>query len=253
MALCGGAWAVLQLGLFWANGAPPVFDPVTLGYGASAGLVLAVANLSLIECLTHLNVSLGSTIYRLNTIGVIVLSVLVLGEPAGAVKLAGIGCGLLAVWMLYDRRASRGDGPAAGLAIFLWLAVFASALRAVFGVVAKVGLNAGADADTALLIYALLWIPAGLAYARWREGGARLTATKAAYGAVSGALLFGTANSLIAAIQRGEVSTLAPIANLSFVVALAVSAALGMERLTGRKAAAIGCAALAIWLLAGAA
>jgi hypothetical protein len=36
---------------------------------------------------------------------------------------------------------------------------------------------------------------------------------------------------------------------MSFIVALLVAAALGMEQITGRKMLAIGCAALAIVLL----
>ena len=46
----------------------------TVGYGLIAGPVLALANILLIESLAHLDVSLGSTIYSLNTIGFVVLS-----------------------------------------------------------------------------------------------------------------------------------------------------------------------------------
>lgn len=248
VALCGAVWTLLQLALFGALDAQPALDATTLGYGTAAGVVLTVANLLLIESLSHLDVSLGSTIYRLNTIGVVILSVLVLHEAAGPMKLAGIGLGVGAVWLLYEHRVPL--DAARGMAFFLWLAIFASALRAIFGVVAKAGLSAGADGDTVLLIYAMTWVPAGLVYAWWREGGARITGPKLAYGAVSGILIFATANTLIAALKGGDVSTLAPIANLSFIVALLISAGLGMERLNVRKLAAVGLAGLAIVLLA---
>ena len=52
----------------------PTFDMTTVAYGLIASTVLALANILLITSLAHLDVSLGSTIYRLNTIGFVVLS-----------------------------------------------------------------------------------------------------------------------------------------------------------------------------------
>ena len=52
----------------------PTFDMTTVSYGLIAGPVLVLANILLIESLAHLDVSLASTIYRLNTIGIVVLS-----------------------------------------------------------------------------------------------------------------------------------------------------------------------------------
>ena len=51
-------------------------------------------------------------------------------------------------------------------------------------------------------------------------------------------------------IARGDVSIVVPIANLSFVVALILSAAMGMELFTRRKAEAMVLAGVAIYLLA---
>ncbi|MCP5093843.1 MAG: EamA/RhaT family transporter, partial [Gammaproteobacteria bacterium] len=73
---CGLVWTVLQLGLLAARDLAPAVDAVSVSYGIAAGVLVAAANLLLIESLKHLDVSLGSTIYRLNTIGVVVLSVL---------------------------------------------------------------------------------------------------------------------------------------------------------------------------------
>jgi uncharacterized membrane protein len=70
-----------------------------------------------------------------------------------------------------------------------------------------------------------------------------------AYACVSGLLVFLIVNFLIAAIARGEASVVIPIANLSFVAAMLISVALGMEHLSGRKITAIGCAMAAIGLL----
>jgi drug/metabolite transporter (DMT)-like permease len=71
---------------------------LTRGYGISAGISVAIANILLLESLRHMKVSLGSTIYRLNTIAVVLLSILLLGESITLIKLAGIGCGIVAVF-----------------------------------------------------------------------------------------------------------------------------------------------------------
>ncbi len=49
--------------------------------------------------------------------------------------------------------------------------------------------------------------------------------------------------------MSGEAGTVIPIANMSFVVAMVLSAALGMEALTFRKVCADLIACLAIFLL----
>lgn len=245
---CGVVWSVLQLGLFVVQGVEPLFDAPTLGYGITGGILVAVANIFLIESLSHLDVSLGSTIYRLNTIGVVILSFVLLDESVGILKAAGVLCGILAVLALYDRdQPGRSTKP---VKMFLWLVVSASLLRALFGIVAKAGIQAEADASTMLLIYALSWVLCGLIYAYFREKRVRITGKKIGYGLLSGVLLCVVANALILALERGEVSVVAPIANLSFIVALAISATIGLERLNVRKGFAIGGAGLSIFLLA---
>ena len=245
---CGVVWSALQLGFFVVQGVEPSFDSATLAYGIAGGILVAVANIFLIESLTHLDVSLGSTIYRLNTIGVVILSFVLLDESLGILKSAGVLCGVLSILALYDREQPRPSiGP---VQVFFWLAVSASLLRALFGIVAKAGIEADADAPTMLLVYALCWVFCGLIYAYLREKRIRMTWKKAVYGLLSGALLCVVANALILALDRGEVSVIAPIANLSFIVALVISATIGLERMTARKGFAIGGAGVSISLLA---
>ncbi len=243
----GLVWAVLQLLLLQAGGAALTLDSVTLVYGLAAGVALTLSNLLLIESLTHIEVSLGSTIYRLNTLGVVVLSVLFLQESMGFYKTAGIASGLLAILLLMQ--VTTGGIDLRLHRLFVGLAVLASLLRAIYGVVTKAALNQGADSDLLLLIAALCWIVGGAAYARFREGRFRLTGKKLAYGAVSGLLVTLIVNFLVMAVSLGEASVVIPIANLSFVAALLLAAALGWERLTPRKLSAVACAVLSIWLL----
>ena len=248
LAICGVTWTALQITYFYSQNVALIFDFVTIIYGLAAGIILALANLLLIESLTALNLSMGSTIYRLNTVAVVFLSLIILAEPMNALKSLGVIMAIAAVWMLHERADYQ--TLQSGLGVFIWIAIIASALRGIFAIIAKLGMAAGAHSDTALLIYAISWIPAGLIYAIWREDNIRVTTPKIAYGVISGTLLCMTANFIIFAIARGDVSTVVPIANLSFVVALCLSAAFGMELFTRRKAGALVSATAAIYLLA---
>ena len=248
LAICGVTWTALQITYFCSQNVALIFDFVTLIYGLAAGIILALANLLLIESLTALNLSMGSTIYRLNTVAVVFLSLIILAEPMNALKSLGVIMAIAAVWMLHERADYQ--TLQSRLGVFIWIAIIASALRGIFAIIAKLGMAAGAHSDTALLIYAISWIPAGLIYAIWREDNIRVTTPKIAYGVISGTLLCMTANFIIFAIARGDVSTVVPIANLSFVVAFCLSAAFGMELFTRRKAGALVSATAAIYLLA---
>lgn len=244
----GVVWGLLQLLVLEMRGEQFALDSSSLGFGVAAGVMVTLSNLLLLECLTHLNVSLGSTIYRLNTVGVVILSYLFLGESMSVVKLIGIGFGVVAVLYLYRDHPARAGLHALGL--FFWVAVCAALLRAGFGVTFKAGLSEGAHAPTMMLIAALSWIVGGLCYALVRERRVRITRKKLGYSVLSGLLVFAIVNSLILALERGQASVVVPIANLGFVVALAMSVAVGMEQFTMRKIVATICAAVSIFLLA---
>ncbi|MCU7856203.1 MAG: DMT family transporter [Candidatus Thiodiazotropha sp. (ex Lucinoma borealis)] len=244
----GVVWLLLQSLTIILDDSRFLPDTVTLGYGLTAGIILALSNILLIEGLTQTDVSVGSTIYRLNTIGVVLLSVVFLQEPLGWLKMAGISSGVLAVLLLMHQSHAVEMGRM--VTLYVWLVVLASLLRAVYGVISKVGLNQGADTDSMLLIAALCWVIGGALYALLREGRFRLTRKKTAYALVSGLLVYLIVNFLLAAIARGEASVVIPIANLSFIAALLISVVLGMERLSVKKLTAVLCAIGSIWLLA---
>ena len=239
---------VLQLTYLTITDTQIRLDEVTILYGLLTGAFLVLANILLIESLTGLDVSLGSMIYRLNTIGVVAISFILLAEDVGVFKLLGIGIGVAAVLILY-RRSDGGDTVPIPVLFFV-MAVAASAFRAIYGVVSKVALEQGAAAEGLLVIAAISWIVGGFAYAALREKRVRITGKKAAYAVVSGTLAFAVVNALIEALKSGEASVVVPIANLSFAIAMLLSVFLGMEQLSSRKYIAIGCAALSVFLMA---
>ena len=253
MYICGIGiiWTLLQLTMFTVNDKPIILNDATLYYGIAAGIAVALANILLLESLTHLDVSLGATIYRLNTIGVVVLSFLFLGESLGWMKSAGILFGVIGVLILYKRGKNIPVEEAANLArVFLIVAMLAAIVRASYGVISKAGISEGGQPATMMLISSICWIIGGFLYALLREKRVRISLDKLRYSALSGVLIFMIVNFLIAALERGEASVLVPIANMSFVVAMAVSVMLKMEHLTKRKMAAVACAAFSIFLLA---
>jgi drug/metabolite transporter (DMT)-like permease len=229
---------------------PFTWDIQAAGWGLAAGAVLLLANALLIESLGRINVSLGSTIYRLNTIAVVLFAVAFLHETLTIEKTAGILLGIVAVVMLYQR-GGRGDSDRLVLAS-LWIAVVASLLRAAFGVISKAGLLDGTDPFLFLVYIGAGWTIAAIVYGLVRRRSVGSTSAVLRYGLVCGTLVCLVASFLLLGLRSGEASIVIPIANMSFVIALLTSAALRMERLTRRKLVAVACAAGAIGLLTGA-
>ena len=243
----GLVWMLLLLIDVSIRGDTIDFNSTGINYGLVAGFFVAVANILLLESLRHMEVSLGSTIYRLNTIAVVILSVIFLGEVMSLLKLSGIACGFVAVILLYRHQTSKGSHRE--LKLGLALVLIGALCRAIYGVVTKAGLVAGSDMDLLLLMSALCWVASGIFYARFVEHRYALTRTKIGYSILSGCLVYGIVRTLLSALSLGEASVVITIANLSFLMALLVALLLKMERISGRKILAMGFAVSAIALL----
>ena len=243
----GVVWCVLQTAALAMGEEVLIVDATSIRYGLFAGLCLTLSNLLLLESLTHINISLGSTVYRLNTIGVVVMAFLFLGEALGGIKLLGVGLGIVAVGLLYrpDPTAMAQENRGRFLPFFL-MAVAASLFRAGYGVITRGGIVHQADPQTMLLLCALSWIVGGAFYARLREGRFRLTKKKLGYALVSGVLVFLVVDFLMLAVKYGEASIVIPIANMSFVMAMLLSVVLRFEPFSLRKGVAMVVACLAI-------
>ena len=243
----GVVWCVLQTAALAMGEEGLIVDATSIRYGLFAGLCLTLSNLLLLESLTHINISLGSTVYRLNTIGVVVMAFLFLGEALGGIKLLGVGLGIVAVGLLYrpDPTAMSEENRGRFLPFFL-MAVAASLFRAGYGVITRGGIVHQADPQTMLLLCALSWIVGGAIYARLREGRFRLTKKKVGYALVSGVLVFLVVDFLMLAVKYGEASIVIPIANMSFVMAMLLSVLLRFEPFSLRKGVAMVVACLAI-------
>jgi drug/metabolite transporter (DMT)-like permease len=248
----GCVWVILQVS--WMSFGNLAFDLEieTLGYGIVAAIFVTVSNILLLECLTHLPISMASTIYRLNTIPLVILAFLVLGESLDAFKIAGVLAGIMTVFLLYRPERESG-GHDRHFILFLALVILASLIRALYGIVTKAGVDAGGDPNTMMLLAAIGWCIGGLAYARFREHRVVITRDKLAFIAVAGGLVFAVVWLLTTALTLGDASVVVPLANMGFIAAFVFSVILKLERLDARKLAAVALAAVAVALLAQAA
>jgi drug/metabolite transporter (DMT)-like permease len=244
----GIIWTFLQVIVLNIQGISFSYDFVSISYGLAAGLLLTASNILLLESLSHIEVSLGSTIYRLNTIGVVILSFFVLHEPLGTFKSVGIICGLIAVLLLFNK--GENTYQHINFTIFFLIAVAASLIRASYGIITKMGILSNAEPNIMLLLISLSWIIGGAFYAKLRERRFKITRKKITYSVVSGILVFLIVNCLMLALEHGQASIVIPIANMSFVFALFISIYLKMELLTFRKCCAVGFAVVSVILLA---
>jgi len=243
----GITWTILQLLFMQAENVPFVAEINTIKYGLFAGVLLTASNIFLIESLTYINVSLGSTVYRLNTIGVVILSFLVLNESVGASKIFGIILGIIAVLLMYGvGKTSDISGKSTA---FFWLVICASLFRALYGVVSKAGLTAKADPQSILLLVALCWVVGGAFYARFVEKRFVVTKKKIVYSFLSGFMVFCIVNFLMIGLKNEQASIVIPVANMGFIVALFVSLALKIEKLDVKKSVAVCLALFSILLL----
>jgi len=145
--------------------------------------------------------------------------------------------GILAVMLLFQKKHHSSSDF--NFSLFFGLSIFASGLRALYGVTSKWALMHNADPDLMLLTVSFCWIAGGVLYAAFKENRIVFTGKKALYSLVSGILVFLIVNFLMVALEYGEASVVIPIANMSFILALAVSVTLKMEKLTMLKIAAV--------------
>ena len=147
----GIVWGALQLGYVIYTDATTSFDSVTLSWGLAAAICVTVSNLLLLECMGHLPISMASTIYRLNTVPLVVFAFLFLGEDIDLVRSAGIALGIVTVLVLYTP-GLQGSDRAKLSGVFFALIIVASVIRALYGTFTKAGVNAGADPDAMILL-----------------------------------------------------------------------------------------------------
>lgn len=212
-----------------------------------SGIASASANLLLIESLARVEVGVGSTIYRLNLIWVILLAVLFLNEQLTPAKVMALLLGATSIALL---SASTGS---VSMRAFAWsgmrLLLLASVLRALMGIFYKLALSAGMGANELMLVSASCWIALGLAYAML-TGQAKAPMAWNTSVLLSGLLVCGIAFFLSQALSYSQASIALPISQFNFVGTALLGLLLLNETFTVRKGIGLAAACCAVLLLA---
>ena len=218
-------------------------------WGMGAGLFVFVALYNFARALKSGSVSVIAPIFRLSFTVTTALAVLLLGEPLGGWKLAGLAAALAAVWLLLggDARAATASGAARPA---LTRALVAMAAMGVANVLYKIGAAAGGAPATFIAGQAIVFMPLATAFAWKVDGGIRPPRAGWRYGATAAALFLIALVMLFESLTRGEASMLVPITQMGFVVTAAVGVLFLGEPITARKACGLTCALAALAMLA---
>ena len=216
-------------------------------YALLAGGASAAANIMLIDCLARVDVGVGSTVYRLNLVWVMILSFLFLDESLTVAKMAAMTLGLLAILLL--------SGVSSGLSLkaivqpAFKVLLLASVLRALMGFFYKLALADGMGQKELLVVSGVCWIVAGVASA-WpsRQDGPVIAYSR--WVLLSGVLVCGIVFFLSRALACTDASVAVPISQFNFVGTAALGIILFNEPLTLRKGAGLAAACVAVLLLA---
>ena len=237
-----------------------VFAPVMLGYalvrdelhfvpaaawGAAAGFCVFVGFSNFALSLREGAVSVNAPIFRLSFTITAALAVLVLGEPAGAMKVAGLALALLATWLLLGGGSPAGASRRS-LAQVLTATVFFGFAYFFY----KLGVMHGALPATMVVSQAAVFFPLATGWG-WRDRRGFAPPRAGWPYAVGAALLLAFAFMLLAnGLVAGQASVVVPVAQMGFVV----TAAAGMfwlgEAKSARKLAGLALAAGALICLA---
>jgi drug/metabolite transporter (DMT)-like permease len=249
IALIGLVWSCFYLVLGTLSGGIH-FDNTTLLYGLVSGGVLLAANIFLLEGFKGVDASVGSTIYRLNFMVVIVLAPIFLAEHLTLWKVVGLMFAIASVFLMSWSQGPNQGTKSQALLLFIILVIMASIFRGLMGFFYKVGAMHGVDYNSFLLINALFWLIGGPIYSVITEKNLAINKSIILYGIASGLLVVGIASFLLLSVKYGEAIVAVPIAQLSFVVTMVLSVVLLKERVTPYKTLGIICAAGAIVSLA---
>ncbi|HEY4371587.1 MAG TPA: EamA family transporter [Burkholderiales bacterium] len=250
--VCVQAWQFGPLVLLYGFASHGlVLNPASI-WGVVAGIFAYLAFYFFALSLKGGSISINAPIFRLSFTLTAALAVLLLREPLGPWKIAGLACALLAVWLLLGGNAPRGAGAPAGAALrnSLIQVGIATVAIGIANLIYKVGLTAGATPAT-LLVGQALMVNLLSTVNLWRIEHSlradRLTWAHAGFAAVvlASAFLF-----LFQGLARGEASRLVPVAQMGFVVTASIGFLFLGEAFTARKGVGLAFAIAALAALA---
>lgn len=253
--IMGQAWFFCPIVVLyaWATGTLAFTWPAL--WGAAAGLFLLTGFYNFFRALRTGAVSVIAPVFRLNFIVTAALAIGWLHEPLTLAKAVGFALSFAAGWLLLAA-PSKGDAvdPAAARRSFRRVPI----LRVMLATVAtgagafchKLGLVAGAMPGTLLSAQAVAFCSTITAMTYAATGTIRPPAGFARHSGPAALVLVAAFLFLLYGLKGGQASIVVPIAQMGFVVAAVLGAALFHEIWTARKLAGLATAIAALVALA---
>jgi drug/metabolite transporter (DMT)-like permease len=232
--LMGQAWFFAPAVLIYSLLTGTLHVVPAAAWGAGAGLCMFVGLLNFTRSLREGAVSVNAPIFRLSFTVTVALAVVVLGEPLGAVKIAGLALALLATWLLL------GGGTAAGASRASLVRVLVASLAlGIANFCYKLGVMHGATPATMVVSQAAVFFPLATLSVYLAEG--RFNPPPGTWSpAAAAALLLAFAFMLMAtSLVGGQASVLVPVAQMGFVITSAAGIFMLGEATSVRKIAGL--------------
>ena len=222
--------------------------PVTTAalWGAGAGVCSFIAFYNFSRSLATGSISVNAPIFRMSFILTAALAVVLLGEPLGPLKIAGLAAAPLAAWLLLGGAPA---GQRISGASLLQVGIATAALG-VAGFFYKMGLLHGARPEIVVAAQAAVFMPTATLFSTLREGRVWPSPLTLRYGPAAGLGLVIAFLLMIQALTEGQASVMVPIAQMGFVATAIFGFVFLGERFDGRKAAGLAIAAAAMVCLA---
>ena len=225
------------------------FTPAAL-WGSLAGGFYFVGFYFFIRSLAAGTVSTNATIFRLNFIVTVTLSIALLGERLTLMRVAGLALALAATWLLVGTGPRAGSAPSAAQRkslIQVMVATFAFGAATFFH---TVGLRSGAGPEILMVTQAAVFMPMATAVVFQATGTLRLPAVTFKYSLPASIALLCATLFLLRSLVSGQASAVVPIAQMGFIVAALLGIFVLREAVTLRKAAGLAFALCALAALA---
>lgn len=238
------SWFFGPTALFWTAATGSLrWSPASL-WGLLAGALTFVSSYSFLRSLQASGgqVSVNAPIYRLNLVVTAILAIAFLGEGVTWTKVSGLALAAAAVVLLSDASPRRLGARPGGLGWALLGMVAFGLVHFVY----KIAVISGAPPALLIFWQFCSFTVIAACYATWVEGGLRLTRAIWVHAPICGILNSSGRVLLAWALQLGEASTAVPISQMSFVFTFLLAVPLFREPVTGRKAAGLLAAILAV-------
>lgn len=246
VSMIGLFWFIFLMIFYQITGNTEGITVKALTLAILPALFIFLSNILLIESMTVLDASTGSTIYRLNTILVVILSIMLLNEKIRLINIAGIIISIIAVLFLFERKKTAAGNR---FILYLIIGIAASLFRSLYAVSSKYLISGGTEKKAIIIMSALFWFAGGAVYSFFREKNTRITLISFKYSLISGLFIFLIVISLFHAIESANISIVIPISNMGFLITYILAIAAGIEKLTLRKVSALMMSVLAIVML----